>query len=184
MNKPKMSADQFEAQYAYLSGVTVEWLHQMGKYAFPCSCDYEHCVGCQMAVPGSLTEHEVDSWPEDYQNKYRSLIVQRKTDRVPGLLLLWSVDGLPPIITVHSVAVKLDEEGKLTVDKEIQDRRGQGEIPDKNLIEGVTQEDDIDLQEYAFEGRRYLAGFSEKMQILVIGTLNRLPPVDPTAQEA
>ena len=40
---------QFEQGYADRSGVTVEWLREMGREARPCSCDYEGCEGWQMA---------------------------------------------------------------------------------------------------------------------------------------
>ena len=43
-----MSKDEFEANYAERSGMTVERLRELGQYAAPCDCDYEHCQGWQM----------------------------------------------------------------------------------------------------------------------------------------
>lgn len=51
-----MTRDAFEQQYAAGSGVTVDWLHQMGQYAAPCGpeygCDDEGCQGWQMQRSG------------------------------------------------------------------------------------------------------------------------------------
>lgn len=45
-----MDADEFERQYATRSGLTVEQLHEFGRYGEPCTsdCDYPECEGWQM----------------------------------------------------------------------------------------------------------------------------------------
>lgn len=43
-----MTKEQFEYQYAELSGVTVEWLHEHDQYAIPCDCGEDGCMGWQM----------------------------------------------------------------------------------------------------------------------------------------
>lgn len=43
-----MTKDEFEQQYAQRSGVTVDWLHSMGRYAAPCDCTEPECQGWQM----------------------------------------------------------------------------------------------------------------------------------------
>lgn len=40
--------EQFEAAYAARSGVTVEFLHQHGRWAEPCDCGTETCEGWAM----------------------------------------------------------------------------------------------------------------------------------------
>lgn len=44
-----MTKDEFEAAYAQRSNVTVEALHEMGRYGTPCDCGEEICEGWQMA---------------------------------------------------------------------------------------------------------------------------------------
>lgn len=46
-----MTADEFEAAYAARSGVTVEFLHQHGRYAEPCECRAHVCEGWAMGHP-------------------------------------------------------------------------------------------------------------------------------------
>jgi hypothetical protein len=38
----------FERRYAKRSGVTVEWLHDHGRYGAPCNCGDDLCEGWQM----------------------------------------------------------------------------------------------------------------------------------------
>ena len=40
--------DEFEAQYAARSGVTVAQLHAYGRYAEPCNCGNDECEGWAM----------------------------------------------------------------------------------------------------------------------------------------
>jgi len=40
--------DEFETEYAQLSGVTVEFLHYWGRYAMKCDCEQRACVGFVM----------------------------------------------------------------------------------------------------------------------------------------
>lgn len=43
-----MTLDEFEAEYAAASGITVEKLHEYGLYAMPCDCGDESCRGWAM----------------------------------------------------------------------------------------------------------------------------------------
>lgn len=43
-----MTKDEFEQGYAERSGLTVQELHEMGRYAVPCNCGYEGCSGWAM----------------------------------------------------------------------------------------------------------------------------------------
>ena len=43
-----MTGEEFEAQYAARSGVTVAQLHAFGRYAEPCDCDVDMCQGWAM----------------------------------------------------------------------------------------------------------------------------------------
>ena len=47
-----LSRQQFEQGYAKRSGVTVEWLREVGREARPCDCDEPDCPGWQMAHVG------------------------------------------------------------------------------------------------------------------------------------
>lgn len=47
--RPSITAEEFERQYAERSGVTVEQLRVLGRFVAPCDCDYEECHGWQMA---------------------------------------------------------------------------------------------------------------------------------------
>ena len=73
-----MTKDEFEKGYAERSGITVERLHKLGRFATPCDCDSMDCFGWQMThkpqvpntyeFPNGLTVTElkrvVDSWPK------------------------------------------------------------------------------------------------------------------------
>ena len=43
-----MELEMFELHYANRSGCTVAFLHENGRWAEPCNCDYEHCTGIRM----------------------------------------------------------------------------------------------------------------------------------------
>lgn len=43
------NAAAFERWYAENSGVTIEWLHEHGRYGKPCDCGESECTGWQMA---------------------------------------------------------------------------------------------------------------------------------------
>lgn len=43
-----MNRDEFEQAYAERSGITVEFLHEHGRYAIPCACATLGCDGWQM----------------------------------------------------------------------------------------------------------------------------------------
>lgn len=42
-----MTGEEFEAQYAANSGITIARLRELGRIVAPCSCDYEGCEGWQ-----------------------------------------------------------------------------------------------------------------------------------------
>jgi len=43
-----MTKDEFEEGYAERSKVTVEWLHDRGRFGVPCDCGEDECMGWQM----------------------------------------------------------------------------------------------------------------------------------------
>lgn len=43
-----MTRDEFETGYAERSGITVEWLHEYGRWAAPCDCGEDGCEGWLM----------------------------------------------------------------------------------------------------------------------------------------
>jgi hypothetical protein len=43
-----VTRDEFEAAYAERSGITVEKLHDLGRWGEPCDCGEEGCEGWQM----------------------------------------------------------------------------------------------------------------------------------------
>lgn len=63
-----MTRNEFEQRYTQGSGETLEVLRQNGRYATPCDCGDETCVGWQMAslFYGELGEIEqiVYDYPE------------------------------------------------------------------------------------------------------------------------
>jgi hypothetical protein len=46
-----MTREEFEQAYAQRSGVTVEYLHQHGRYAAPCRCGGTGCDGWALGHP-------------------------------------------------------------------------------------------------------------------------------------
>lgn len=56
-----MTKDEFEKQYADRSGVTVEFLHEHGRFGKPCDCDEEICQGWQMTHADSEWEPPADA---------------------------------------------------------------------------------------------------------------------------
>lgn len=50
-----MTRDEFAAEYARRSGVTVEMLFEWGREPRPCDCDWSECEGWQMAYPREET---------------------------------------------------------------------------------------------------------------------------------
>ena len=47
VDKPRITAAQFEREYAERSGVTVEWLRAHGRVVRRCRCGEEGCEGWQ-----------------------------------------------------------------------------------------------------------------------------------------
>lgn len=43
-----MTREEFERQYTERSGITIEFLHELGRFAEPCNCGEEGCQGWQM----------------------------------------------------------------------------------------------------------------------------------------
>lgn len=57
-----MTKEEFEQQYAERSHVTVERLHELGRYAVPCDCGDESCQGWQMLHKKTEREMQIDSF--------------------------------------------------------------------------------------------------------------------------
>lgn len=55
-----MTRDEFEADYARRSHVSVETLRELGRVVRPCACGYALCEGWQ-----SVRVYPDDPWPED-----------------------------------------------------------------------------------------------------------------------
>lgn len=49
-----VTRDEFERAYAERSGVTVQELHDHGRFAEPCDCGADMCEGWQMAHRASV----------------------------------------------------------------------------------------------------------------------------------
>jgi hypothetical protein len=49
--------EDFEAEYAARSGVSIEQIHAHGRGAVPCECDEPECLGWQMV---NLADHAED----------------------------------------------------------------------------------------------------------------------------
>jgi len=60
-----LTADEFEAQYAARSGMTVRQLHSFGRYAKPCHCDSDMCQGWAMG------HQQEDAIAEDRERRLR-----------------------------------------------------------------------------------------------------------------
>jgi len=54
--KEKLTADEFERQYAERSCVTVEFLRKQGRIVVSCDCDYDGCRGWR-----SVYRHHVET---------------------------------------------------------------------------------------------------------------------------
>lgn len=46
-DEPKITAEEFEKQYAARAGVTVERLRELGRVVRRCYCDWPECEGWQ-----------------------------------------------------------------------------------------------------------------------------------------
>ena len=53
-----MTQSDFIRGYCGKSGTTEELLNRLGRFAFPCSCDYEGCEGWQMGNADQV-EHDL-----------------------------------------------------------------------------------------------------------------------------
>jgi hypothetical protein len=63
-NEPaKITAEQFEREYAERSGVTVEWLKANGRVVRPCDCHEEDCEGWQSVSSRRAAEIDDPSKP-------------------------------------------------------------------------------------------------------------------------
>lgn len=47
MERPAITADEFEARYAERCGMDIATLRASGRVVVPCECDYEGCEGWQ-----------------------------------------------------------------------------------------------------------------------------------------
>lgn len=53
----KITAEQFEREYAERCGVSVEELRSWGRVVAPCECDYEGCEGWASVSKDQLADH-------------------------------------------------------------------------------------------------------------------------------
>ena len=60
-----MTRYEFEAAYAARSGITVERLHQAGRYAEPCDCGDDICEGWAMGH-----QHDDALFDEDVRTRH------------------------------------------------------------------------------------------------------------------
>lgn len=68
-----MTRQEFEAQYAAKSGVTLQWLWDEGQISLPCDCGEEGCQGWQMRAWASLDEWDLQFVPEPYKSEIKQL---------------------------------------------------------------------------------------------------------------
>ena len=59
MSARRISAEEFEREYAERSGVTVEWLREHGRVVRPCDCGEDGCEGWK-SVSAQAAECEHD----------------------------------------------------------------------------------------------------------------------------
>ena len=62
-----MNLREFEEGYAQRSEVTVEWLHEHGRYGVPCDCGEELCEGWQMLHDDGTYAYAVFRLKRDWQ---------------------------------------------------------------------------------------------------------------------
>lgn len=55
-----MTKEEFESKYAERSGITVEWLHEHGRFAVPCECGHSDCKGWQMSYKVSHKKSSIN----------------------------------------------------------------------------------------------------------------------------
>lgn len=73
----EITRQEFEAEYAKKSGVTLAWLWEMGRISLPCHCEEDGCQGWQMRGLGAITDYDLQFIPEPYKSE----IERRCNDR-------------------------------------------------------------------------------------------------------
>lgn len=58
-----MTAEEFEQQYAWNHGISVEQLRALGRIVRPCRCEDEGCEGWQSISRVTAEENDRD-WPD------------------------------------------------------------------------------------------------------------------------
>lgn len=71
-----MSRQEFEEEYATRSGITVEWLREIGRISLPCSCEEEGCQGWQMRSLGTIDACALQLILEPYKSEVECLLEQ------------------------------------------------------------------------------------------------------------
>ena len=69
-----MSRQEFEEAYAKRSGVTVEWLREIGQISLPCNCGEEGCQGWQMRGLATINACDLQFIPEPYKSEIEHLL--------------------------------------------------------------------------------------------------------------
>jgi hypothetical protein len=85
--KPK-TVEEFEAQYAARSGITVKELRDLGLYGLPCDCGEDGCDGFQMRSPQpygkTITAKFMPKRLDDVRPELVPLIGEKATWRYAG----------------------------------------------------------------------------------------------------
>lgn len=93
-------------------------------------------------------------------------------DEIEGLIRLFLVDGLPPNIKVIRIPVKWDWEGKLEIDEPCKPISPKMTKEEEKAI--GLQKEDIQLEEFDVEGKKFLAGFGQLHQVLIVGYVEEI----------
>lgn len=64
-----ITAQEFEEQYAQRANLTIEQLHELGQFIFPCHCGYSDCRGWQIRNPKTFNDYEINRMPDEYRLK-------------------------------------------------------------------------------------------------------------------
>lgn len=73
-----MSRQEFEEEYAKRSGVTIEWLREIGQISLPCNCEEEGCQGWQMRGLATIDICDLQFIPESYRSEVVDLLMYHR----------------------------------------------------------------------------------------------------------
>ena len=80
-----MSRQEFEEEYARRSGVTIEWLREIGKISLPCDCGEEGCQGWQMRGLATIHTCDLQFIPDPYRSEVKCLLGNLRSTVPEGL---------------------------------------------------------------------------------------------------